>query len=58
MPASTSDEEKRRVHILVFSSDWEKLKQIYPDSVKLSSVMRTMLRDYVKRIEARRDQRL
>ena len=41
-------EEKRRVHVLVFSSDWEKLGLMYGDSVKRGNVMRMLLRDYIK----------
>jgi hypothetical protein len=51
-------EEKRRVHVLVYSSDWEKLGLMYGDSVKRGTVMRMLLRDYIKRIEAKREQRL
>jgi len=53
-----SAEEKRRVHVLVYSSDWEKLGLMYGDSVKRGNVMRMLLRDYIKRIEAKREQRL
>ena len=51
-------EEKRRVHVLVYASDWEKLGLMYGDSVKRGNVMRMLLRDYIKRIEAKREQRL
>ena len=53
-----SAEEKRRVHVLVYASDWEKLGLMYGDSVKRGNVMRMLLRDYIKRIEAKREQRL
>ena len=55
---SSAGEEKRRVHVLVYASDWEKLGLMYGDSVKRGNVMRMLLRDYIKRIEAKREQRL
>ncbi len=58
LEGGSSDEEKRRVHVLVYASDWEKLGLMYGDSVKRGNVMRMLLRDYIKRIEAKREQRL
>ena len=58
IPGGAQGEEKRRVHVLVYSSDWEKVGLMYGDSVKRGNVMRMLLRDYIKRIEAKREQRL
>ncbi len=58
LEGGSSGEEKRRVHVLVYASDWEKLGLMYGDSVKRGNVMRMLLRDYIKRIEAKWEQRL
>lgn len=49
---------KRRIHVLVYASDWDWLGRTYSDSVKRSNVIRRLLRDYRKRIEAKAEQQL
>lgn len=53
-----SEEPKVRVHIQLFKSDWDWLGRAYGDSVKRSNVMRRLLRDYRRRIEAKVEQKL
>ena len=49
---------KKRIHVLVYVRDWERLGELYGDSVKRGNVMRMLLRDFVKRIDNRAEQKL
>lgn len=51
-------DRKKRVHVLVFEDDWNELGLMYGDAVKRGNVIRMILRDYVKRIRAKAEQKL
>ena len=49
---------KRRVHILVYEKDWERLGELYGSAVKRGNVVRMLLRDFLRRLEAKAEQKL
>lgn len=55
---STPGDPKLRVHVLVYKSDWEKLVRYYGSAMKRGNVVRMLLRDFIKRIESKAEQKL
>ena len=53
-----SADKKMRVHILVFESDWEWLGITYGSALKRGNIVRMLLRDFRKRMEAKVEGRL
>jgi hypothetical protein len=53
-----SGDPKHRVHVLVFTRDWERLGELYGSAVKRGYVVRMLLRDYLRRLEARAEEKL
>ncbi len=49
---------KKRVHVLVYERDWERLGELYGSAVKRGNVIRMLLRDFLRRLEAKAEQRL
>ncbi len=49
---------KKRVHVLVYERDWERLGELYGSAVKRGNVIRMLLRDFIRRLEAKAEQRL
>jgi len=57
--SETSTDKKKRIHVLVFESDWEWLGRTYGnDGVKRSNVMRGLLRDFRLRVKDKVEQML
>lgn len=55
--AARAARRTRRVHIVVYEEDWQKLGLFYPDSIKRSSVIRSLLHAYVAKIEGEAERR-
>ena len=53
-----SGDPKRRVHVLVYKKDWERLGELYGSAVKRGNVIRMLLRDFLRRVEAKAEQSL
>jgi hypothetical protein len=53
-----SGDPKKRVHVLVYAQDWERLGQLYGSAVKRGNVIRMLLRDFLRRLEAKAEDRL
>jgi hypothetical protein len=53
-----SGDPKQRVHVLVYARDWERIGEIYGSAVKRGNVMRMLLRDFLRRLEAKAEQKL
>ncbi len=49
---------KRRVHVLVYARDWERLGELYGSAVKRGNVIRMLLRDFLRRLESKAEQKL
>ncbi len=49
---------KKRVHVLVYERDWERLGELYGSAVKRGNVIRMLLRDFLRRLEAKAEQKL
>ena len=49
---------KHRVHILVYAKDWERMGELYGNAVKRGSVVRMLIRDFLRRMEAKAEQKL
>ena len=47
------NEATQRVHILLFSSDWDELGRLYGDTVRRGQVIRALVRNYVRGIGAK-----
>ena len=50
------EEKLIRVHIQLYERDWERLLSFYGGNVKRSSVVRELVHNWVKRIDARAEQ--
>lgn len=53
-----SGDKKVRVHVLVYEKDWERLGELYGSAVKRGSIVRMLLRDFLRRLEAKAEQKL
>jgi len=53
-----SPDAKKRVHVLVYEKDWERLGELYGSAVKRGNVIRMLLRDFLRRLEAKAEQKL
>ena len=51
-------DKKIRVHILVFEQDWEWLGTTYGSALKRGNIVRMLLRDFKRRMEAKVEGRL
>jgi len=51
-----SDDALVRVHIQLYERDWQRLLSFYGGNVKRSSVVRELVHNWVKRIDARAEQ--
>lgn len=56
--SETSGDKKLRVHVLVYEKDWDRLGQLYGSAVKRGSIVRMLLRDFLRRLEAKAEQKL
>ena len=54
----TSTDKKIRVHVLVHEKDWNRLGELYGSAVKRGSIVRMLLRDFLRRLEAKAEQKL
>ncbi len=51
MPRTNEDKsEQHRVHIWLYTSDWEELKSLYGDSIGPSKFVRLVVRQALKRV--------
>lgn len=55
MPRMT--EQTKRVHVVLYADDWEQLGVLVGDSVARGQVIRALVRNYVRSIRARVDQK-
>jgi hypothetical protein len=51
-------DKKMRVHILVFEEDWNWLGITYGSALKRGNIVRMLLRDFKRRMEAKVEGRL
>ena len=51
-----SDDKLLRVHIQLYAADWERLLTYYGGNVKRSSVVRELVHNWVRRIDAKAEQ--
>jgi hypothetical protein len=51
-------DKKIRVHILVFESDWEWLGVTYGSALKRGNIVRLLLRDFKRKMEAKAEEKL
>lgn len=49
---------KKRVHVLVYERDWDRLGELYGSAVKRGNVIRMLLRDFLRRLESKAEQKL
>lgn len=50
-----TDEPTRRCHVMLFEADWDFLVNHIGDKTGVSFALRLIIRDYVKRIQAKVD---
>jgi hypothetical protein len=55
---STPGDKKIRVHILVFESDWDWLGTTYGSALKRGNIVRLILRDFRRKMEAKVEDKL
>ena len=55
---SVVGDKKIRVHILVYEQDWEWLGITYGSALKRGNIVRMLLRDFKRRMEAKAEARL
>lgn len=51
-------DKKMRVHILVFEDDWEWLGVTYGSALKRGNIVRLLLRDFKRKMEAKAEAKL
>ena len=54
----TVGDKKMRVHILVFEDDWEWLGITYGSALKRGNIVRLLLRDFKRKMEAKAEAKL
>jgi hypothetical protein len=52
-PTTSTGDKKMRVHILVYEEDWEWLGITYGSALKRGNIVRMLLRDFKRRMEAK-----
>ena len=55
---SEPTDKKIRVHILVYEQDWEWLGITYGSALKRGNIVRMLLRDFKRRMEAKAEAKL
>jgi hypothetical protein len=55
---STTGDKKIRVHILVYEQDWEWLGITYGSALKRGNIVRLLLRDFKRKMEAKAEEKL
>lgn len=54
---SDEREETMRVHIFVYKEDYERIKELYGDTIGVSKAIRTMLRKFLRTVDAKTEPR-
>ena len=57
-PTGAPGDKKIRVHILVYEQDWEWLGITYGSALKRGNIVRMLLRDFKRRMEAKAEAKL
>jgi hypothetical protein len=55
---SAPGDKKIRVHILVFEQDWDWLGITYGSALKRGNIVRLLLRDFKRKMEAKAEEKL
>jgi hypothetical protein len=51
MPRKREGDPQKRVHIWIFESDWEELRQLYADNVGPSKFVRLVVRQTLRKVK-------